>query len=86
MGTMYAHSIDAVDAKEFIFNLQTISQAGRRGFDPRLPLQLFNNLTSIAQHPSPLKSIYIILMLSIAFSNSFTASRLRPNDACVYTF
>jgi hypothetical protein len=23
----------------FIFNVESISQAGRRGFDPRLPLQ-----------------------------------------------
>jgi carboxymethylenebutenolidase len=28
----------------FIFNVEPISQAGRRGFDPRLPLHVFNNL------------------------------------------
>jgi hypothetical protein len=28
----------------FIFNLQLISQAGRRRFEPGLPLHLFNNL------------------------------------------
>jgi hypothetical protein len=27
-----------------IYNRNPFSQAGRRGFDPRLPLQLFNNL------------------------------------------
>ncbi len=32
------------NCKVCIFNLQLISQAGRRGFDPRLPLHLFNNL------------------------------------------
>jgi len=36
--------IDAIDAMVFIFNLQLTSQAGRRGFDPHLPLHLFNNL------------------------------------------
>jgi hypothetical protein len=28
----------------FIYNPRPDSQAGRRGFDPRLPLHLFNNL------------------------------------------
>jgi len=31
--------IDAIDAKFFIYNLRSISHAGRRGFDSRLPLQ-----------------------------------------------
>jgi coproporphyrinogen III oxidase len=35
--------------KLFIFNFSTISQAGRRGFDPRLPLHVFNNLASPAK-------------------------------------
>jgi hypothetical protein len=30
--------------KSFIYNRRSYSQAGRRGFDPRLPLQSFNNL------------------------------------------
>ena len=59
------------------------SQAGRRGFESRLPLHLFNDLGAWLQRPSPFKSIYIT---SILFSKSFTACRLRPNDAYVYTF
>ncbi len=45
--------IDAIDAKFFICNLRSISQAGRRGFDSRLPLQfkalLINWLSEIDQ-------------------------------------
>jgi hypothetical protein len=33
-----SHSRDAVNAKDCIYNLGSISQAGRRGFEPRLPL------------------------------------------------
>lgn len=33
--------INAVDAIVLIFNRQPVSQAGRRGFDFRLPLQFF---------------------------------------------
>jgi len=36
--------IYAKDAMFFIDNLSPFSQAGRRGFDPRLPLQFFNSL------------------------------------------
>ena len=43
-GCFLSPFIDTVDAKVCIFNLQSISQAGRRRFDPGLPLQLFNNL------------------------------------------
>ncbi len=31
----------------FVSNLLSYSQAGRRGFDPRLPLHLFNNLLTV---------------------------------------
>ena len=31
----------------FIYNPRLVSQAGRRGFEPRLPLHLFNNLGRI---------------------------------------
>ena len=31
----------------FIYNPRLVSQAGRRGFEPRLPLHLFNNLRSL---------------------------------------
>jgi hypothetical protein len=34
----------AMDAMLFIFNRRPISQAGRRGFDPRLPLFVINVL------------------------------------------
>ena len=51
-----------MDAFAFIYKVQLDSQAGRRGFDPRLPLHVFNklqaiakltylDLTSIAKHP-----------------------------------
>jgi hypothetical protein len=32
----------------FVSNLLSSSQAGRRGFDPRLPLHLFSNLGIIS--------------------------------------
>ncbi len=45
--------IDAIDAKFFIYNLRSISQAGRRGFDSRLPLQskslLIKYLSQVSQ-------------------------------------
>jgi len=34
--------LDAINAKFCIFKLRSISQAGRRGFDPRPPLHLFS--------------------------------------------
>ena len=50
-GCFLSPFIDTVDAKVCIFNLQSISQAGRRGFEPRLPLHLFKGLrTSPLSH------------------------------------
>jgi hypothetical protein len=43
-GWSVSHSADAIAAKFFISNSRSISQAGRRGFDPRLPLHEINNL------------------------------------------
>jgi len=37
-------AIDTVDAKYRIYNPRLFSQAGRRGFDPRLPLHEINQL------------------------------------------
>jgi len=38
----------------FIYNPRLVSQAGRRRFDPRLPLQLFNRLQfPTFQQPAP---------------------------------
>ena len=31
----------------FIYNRTAVSQAGRRGFDPRLSLHVFNNLRGL---------------------------------------
>jgi hypothetical protein len=36
--------MNAVDAMFFIYEIRPNSQAGRRGFDPRLPLFNINNL------------------------------------------
>jgi hypothetical protein len=47
-GCFLSPFIDTVDAKVCIFNLQSISQAGRREFESRLPLHLFNNLGEIS--------------------------------------
>jgi hypothetical protein len=41
----------------FIFNRKSISQAGRRRFEPGLPLQLFNNL-GIKTHDLSLQSLH----------------------------
>jgi len=34
----------------FIYNPRLVSQAGRREFEPRLPLHLFNNLQGFADY------------------------------------
>jgi hypothetical protein len=39
IGEILSPEINAVDPMFCIFNLGSISQAGRRGFDPRPPLQ-----------------------------------------------
>jgi hypothetical protein len=49
--------INAVDAKICVFNLRSISQAGRRGFDPRPPLHPFNTLEKLAEGCTPIYSI-----------------------------
>src|SRR3954470_1591982 len=67
-------SVDAVDAKFSICNLQSISQAGRRRFDPGLPLHLFNNLQAPRIWPAPKCSIYITVR---AFSILLTATSRR---------
>ena len=46
--------IAARDAKVCIYNLWPISQAGRRRFDPGLPLQLLKNLQA-PKNPSLLR-------------------------------
>ena len=48
MGRFLSPFIDAVDAMLFIINLKSISQAGRRGFDPRLPLHFFSIAYSLS--------------------------------------
>ena len=35
--------------KPFIYNRRSYSQAGRRGFESRLPLQFFNNLAKSSE-------------------------------------
>ena len=40
----------------FVSNLQSFSQAGRRGFEPRLPLHVFN---SLAVSIGPLGACYL---------------------------
>ena len=42
-----SRQIETVNAKFFIYNLASASQAGRRGFDPRLPLFNINSLEAI---------------------------------------
>ena len=50
--------MNAVDAMVCICNLRAISQAGRRGFDPRLRLHLFNNLPTAIKSVLRLCSVY----------------------------
>ena len=45
--------------KSFIYNRRSYSQAGRRGFESRLPLHLFNNLQASRQRLAPIGSIYV---------------------------
>jgi hypothetical protein len=69
--------------KSFIYNRAIISQAGRRRFDPGLPLQLFNKLASpdfkacskMLQNPSHITGR--------AFSNASTASFRLATEARV---
>jgi hypothetical protein len=44
INSLGSSATNLVDAKFCIFNLRSISQAGRRGFESRLPLHLFNHL------------------------------------------
>src|SRR5206468_11085569 len=44
--------IDAGDAKVLIYNICSISQAGRRGFESRLPLQETLPIVSLTQSPT----------------------------------
>ena len=61
IGDFVSHAIDAINAKVFIFKLPSISQAGRRGFDPRLPLHVFIDLQAIWETPPiPRYSVYSI--------------------------
>src|SRR5438094_7177000 len=58
------------------------SQAGRRGFDPRLPLHLFNNL----QRTPPAVESNRVHQAPIASSYAFTAALRQLIDVIVYTF
>jgi hypothetical protein len=42
----------------FVSNLLSYSQAGRRGFEPRLPLHVFNNLHPVDHFVLRLCSVY----------------------------
>jgi len=47
----------------FIYNPRLVSQAGRRRFEPRLPLHLFNNLERI-EHQALLRLLRLLRFLS----------------------
>ena len=51
-GVLVSHSRDAVNAKDCIYNLRSISQAGRRGFESHLPLHIFNHLRGLTTTPA----------------------------------
>src|SRR5439155_23988822 len=57
------------------------SQAGRRGFDSRLPLHPVNQLRGPFQGPECNR----VHEAPIAFSGAFTASLRRLSDVIVYT-
>ena len=48
LGDSVSPGFRAVNAKFCIFNLWSISQAGRRGFESRLPLHVFNHLAEVS--------------------------------------
>jgi hypothetical protein len=50
MSGLGSSAINPVDAKFCIINLRSISQAGRRGFDPRLPLQEIQQFVDLHDH------------------------------------
>jgi hypothetical protein len=56
-GCFLSPFIDTEDAMVCIFNLQSISQAGRHGFESRLPLQEINHL----QAPCPVICSFLLL-------------------------
>jgi hypothetical protein len=70
----------ALGAMFFIVKRQPTSQAGRRGFESRLPLHEINNLEAPRIWPAPKCSIYIIRS---AVSSALTAARRCPNEARV---
>ena len=70
---------NAVDPMFCIFNLRSISQAGRGGFDSRLPLHPVNQLRGPFQGPESNRAHEA----PIAFSGAFTASLRRLSDVIV---
>jgi len=70
----------------FVSNLPSSSQAGRRGFDPRLPLQEINCLASPAFNACSKMLQNSRHITGKADSSASTATLRLATEARVYTF
>ena len=76
--------MNTMDAMRFVFNREPISQAGRRGFDPRLPLFQSNNLEFLFRVSTPkLPPTKGSLQLTSAELSFSTASIFAANEVAV---
>ena len=90
MKTRYSLSPErgAGNAIFFVSNLLSSSQAGRRGFEPRLPLHLFNHLhtspNQLLSHLSQLDADGLDLKALKSDQSAVTASRFRATEESTY--
>src|ERR1039457_2926798 len=86
---VYVQEMSPWPQKFFIVKRRPYSQAGRRGFESRLPLHLFNNL-----HALPNQLLSHLSQLEVNRSDSSAlksdqsaddASRLRASDESTYS-
>ena len=72
----------------FVSNLLSSSQAGRRGFESRLPLHLFNHLqlspNQLLSHLSQSDAVGADLKALKSDQSAATASRFRATEESTY--
>ena len=80
--------MDTINAMFFIFNLLSISQAGRRGFESRLPLHFFNHLhtsqNQLLSHLSQLDADGSDSKAVKSDQSAAAASRFRVTEDATY--
>ncbi len=79
---LHGSAFAAMDALSCIINRRGDSQAGRRGFEPRLPLHLFNSLHEPAS-PCALFVLRLHHSQVLLQANWLTAASLLSTGDCV---